>query len=242
MALALLKIPMLFVAAAAIHVSSAAPNPSPSRQERNRFRTVAASSTAFRASAAIPALIQFTIWMLTICESTVIIASHYPGVFSRRILTLLTFGARASPSAITLTSPFLIGFMLETAGSAIRIGCFWHLGQLFSFQTAIRKEHALITDGPYTVVRHPAYAGSLLRTAGILLCQLGRGSWLSESRARYTPQGCICVLAGVVYMAALLATVAVHSGLEDRELKEKFGKEWEEWAEKTSSKLFLGLY
>ena len=40
---------------------------------------------------------------------------------------------------------------------------------MFTFEMSIRKDHMLITSGPYGVVRHPGYTGFLLVVIGMLL-------------------------------------------------------------------------
>jgi protein-S-isoprenylcysteine O-methyltransferase Ste14 len=46
------------------------------------------------------------------------------------------------------------------------------LGRFWSMQIEIRKEHPLVTDGPYGWVRHPIYSAAVLEmVATLLLCQ-----------------------------------------------------------------------
>jgi len=40
---------------------------------------------------------------------------------------------------------------------------------MFTFEMSIRKNHKLITSGPYAIVRHPSYVGVILVASGLML-------------------------------------------------------------------------
>src|SRR6185437_16196584 len=44
-------------------------------------------------------------------------------------------------------------------GGVMRGVCHRHLGKFFTWEQSIYKDHQLITSGPYSYVRHPAYSG-----------------------------------------------------------------------------------
>jgi len=44
-----------------------------------------------------------------------------------------------------------------------------YLGRYFSVQVTVQKDHRLVTDGPYEIVRHPRYLGILLCFSGYAL-------------------------------------------------------------------------
>lgn len=77
-------------------------------------------------------------------------------------------GARlyASPS-------FLLGTALLGAGGFIRWKCYHALGHMFTFEMCIRKDHQLVTTGPYSVVRHPGYVGVIFMVVGLLFWHAG---------------------------------------------------------------------
>ncbi|THU94588.1 hypothetical protein K435DRAFT_779340 [Dendrothele bispora CBS 962.96] len=79
-------------------------------------------------------------------------------------------------------SPQLIlGATMTLMGGLIRRASYKAMKELFTFQLSIRKEHRLVTSGPYAYVRHPSYTGALLAGSGaILSLVLGRGSWFRE--------------------------------------------------------------
>ena len=61
----------------------------------------------------------------------------------------------------------LIGTGVFVAGTILRWWAIRHLGRFFSVDIAIAKDHRVIDDGPYRLVRHPSYTGLLMQFAGI---------------------------------------------------------------------------
>src|SRR5690606_32655506 len=60
-------------------------------------------------------------------------------------------------------------FIMTIGGAVFRIWCFHTLGQFFTFQVGIRKNHALIGTGPYRYLVHPSYTGTIFNTIGFLV-------------------------------------------------------------------------
>jgi protein-S-isoprenylcysteine O-methyltransferase Ste14 len=58
------------------------------------------------------------------------------------------------------------GFVVLTAGVALRLGPMLELGRRFVSVVAIQPDHTLHTGGFYTWVRHPSYLGILLMDLG----------------------------------------------------------------------------
>jgi undecaprenyl-diphosphatase len=97
-----------------------------------------------------------------------------------------------------------IGFVLVLAGTAIR---FWARGHF--------EKGRLFTTGPYALVRHPLYLGSLLVISGVLF-------QLSD---RLFNLGLIIPLAVIFYGASVI--------YEERSLEKKFGEQWRLYKAKT---------
>lgn len=138
---------------------------------------------------------------------------------------------------------FISGWCFTVAGSLIRLSCYRELGHLYTFQPSILKNHKLVTTGPYSVVRHPSYTGTILAVMGITLCHLSRGSWLTECSGILNRD--LGRSLALVWLAGELAAVWVsvaRIGKEDRMLKKNFGKKWDKWAEDVPSKLIPGVY
>lgn len=50
------------------------------------------------------------------------------------------------------------------------------MGSMFTFEMSIRKNHELVTSGPYAIVRHPGYTSVMLVVIGMLLVHLSKVS------------------------------------------------------------------
>lgn len=85
------------------------------------------------------------------------------------------------------------------------------LGKQWSLEARVVKDHRLVTEGPYRLVRNPIYTGML----GMLLA-----TGLAVSHGIGLITGLIVYLLGT--------NIRVHS--EERLLREAFGREWDEYA------------
>jgi protein-S-isoprenylcysteine O-methyltransferase Ste14 len=70
--------------------------------------------------------------------------------------------------------PLAIGLALVAAGIALRAWAAHALGRFFRRVVGIEHEHVVVEAGPYRVIRHPAYAGTLLTATGI---GIASGNW-----------------------------------------------------------------
>ena len=109
---------------------------------------------------------------------------------------------------------------LAVATLAILLGSLWitwaavrALGKQWSLAARLLKEHSLITEGPYRIVRHPIYAGML----GMLIAG---GLAVSDWRGL------------IVAVALFLPGMGIRIRSEEKLLREAFGRDYEEYAEK----------
>ena len=58
---------------------------------------------------------------------------------------------------------------MASVGGLIRYKCYRTLGSMFTFEMSIRKDHILVTSGPYAIVRHPSYTGIILVAIAVSL-------------------------------------------------------------------------
>ncbi|KIJ61772.1 hypothetical protein HYDPIDRAFT_95911, partial [Hydnomerulius pinastri MD-312] len=120
--------------------------------------------------------------------------------------------------------------------------CYRALGQLFTFHLSIRKDHRLVTEGPYSTVRHPSYTAGLMTLLGALLAHGSSGSWLRESGLLEIPGvgvtlGC---LAAVFYWSCLRAAARIPE--EDKMMRLTFKGEWEGYAKRVKYRLVPFVY
>jgi protein-S-isoprenylcysteine O-methyltransferase Ste14 len=59
-----------------------------------------------------------------------------------------------------------LGVFLYGAGGALRIWPVFVLGRRFSGLVAIQRDHELVTDGIYGIIRHPSYLGAVILMFG----------------------------------------------------------------------------
>ncbi len=107
-----------------------------------------------------------------------------------------------------------IGMLLTISGLAIRLWARRTLGKQYSVHVETSDTHQLVTAGIYQVVRHPAYLGLVCLFLGI---PLSLGSW----------GGIIIAAAGGV------PAVVYRIRVEERSLREWFGKQYEAYQART---------
>ncbi|KAG6895811.1 hypothetical protein C0992_012312 [Termitomyces sp. T32_za158] len=142
---------------------------------------------------------------------------------------------------LRLTPISLAGSLLIISGTWLRLKCYHILCDLFTFEMSIRPNHRLITHGPYHYVRHPSYTGAMMVFIGMYCWYASHGSWTRESGVLGSVAGMALVMGVIVVI--LKATVGLLRRMpeEDRLLKAKFGKEWEDWARRVPWWLVPGV-
>jgi len=101
------------------------------------------------------------------------------------------------------------GVAIVAAGFAFTIWARVHLGANWSGIVTVKRDHTLVTSGPYAIVRHPIYTGLLLAFAGTALA-------LGEVR-------------GVLAVALAAASLWRKLRLEERWMTEQFGDAYERY-------------
>lgn len=135
-----------------------------------------------------------------------------------------------------------IGTAVMIAGGAFRVWSQRTLGQLFTWEVSIRPSHVLVTGGPYSIVRHPAYAGGILIVLGQLLFGFSGNTFFRECVAHAYPTPFLIINTLMwLYIAAGITTTVKRASKEDAMLKKEFGSQWDEWAKKTPYKFVPGI-
>ncbi|KAG6910486.1 hypothetical protein DXG01_010411, partial [Tephrocybe rancida] len=167
-------------------------------------------------------------WLVASAETAAVLAAEGFLPSSHRVLDILM--PRGSISDLRLTPLSITGMLLCLVGSWIRLQCFRTLREFFTFEITIRDNHKLITSGPYGVVRHPSYTGTMTIFIGLCFWYASRGSWIRESGILHTVVGRACVGAFTAVYVKLVVNLWQRMPEEDRLMKASFGSEWEEWA------------
>jgi protein-S-isoprenylcysteine O-methyltransferase Ste14 len=114
-----------------------------------------------------------------------------------------------------------LGVALFAAGGVLRLWPVFVLGRRFSGLVAIQPGHTLVTNGVYSLIRHPSYLGLLVNSIG----------WAFAFRSG------VGLLLSAVMMLPLLARI--HA--EERLLRDQFGQEYGAYCARTS-RLIPGVY
>ena len=120
-------------------------------------------------------------------------------------------GSRDGPPALWLAS---LGSLLASAGAALILRSRAALGSAWSFVPTADQATALITTGPYRLVRHPIYLG-------LALLAIGNATAFSNWPAA------LIVLCGIV------PTFAWRARVEERVLSRTFGERYVQYREQT---------
>jgi protein-S-isoprenylcysteine O-methyltransferase Ste14 len=90
-----------------------------------------------------------------------------------------------------------------------------YLGKNWSQVVTIKEDHELITDGPYSMSRHPIYTGLLFGFVGTSIA-------LGELR-------------GVIAVAFVFGVLLYKLKLEEKWLHEQFGEPYERYCQKVAA-------
>lgn len=163
-----------------------------------------------------------------------------PPVPGNVLAVLCPSGIRDKSAFQSIEPMFVIGVCLTVLGGCIRLWTYQVLGQLFTFQVAVRSSHKLITSAPYSVVRHPGYSALFIHTFGMLTTVFRTGGWAQKCGLMETP-ALIWLL--VWTFALLFASVSIwrRGDIEDNVLSKKFGDEWTVYSRRVPHKFFPGL-
>ncbi|KAI0826925.1 hypothetical protein BC628DRAFT_1319269 [Trametes gibbosa] len=178
-------------------------------------------------------------------EGLAILAKHLPPSVLTPALAALdrVLWMQGGAERIRITPSFALGWALIMAGGLLRLACYRTLGKHFTFEVTIREDHRLVTNGPYSFVRHPSYTGMVMVVLGTIVSSFSRGSALRESGVLLTPLGKLFAMAWVIDMLYVpVVMVFFRVKTEDGILRKQFGSEWDKWVKRTPYALFPGIY
>jgi protein-S-isoprenylcysteine O-methyltransferase Ste14 len=179
-------------------------------------------------------LLDATAWGWTLFELSLLVRDRVRGLGStaadrgtRRLtigLVLLTFVlADVLAAVIGKQSPlripdhqevFVAGLLLMWLGLAVRVWAVVTLGRSFRTTVEVNAGQAVVTRGPYRLIRHPSYTGILLITTGF---GLAAGDW---------PALALCL---VIPTVSMLRRIQV----EEAELTQVLGEPYRAYREHT---------
>jgi protein-S-isoprenylcysteine O-methyltransferase len=116
----------------------------------------------------------------------------------------------------------VLGIAIAWLGVLLRIWAVWSLGRFFQRDVMIQKDHVVWRGGPYRLLRHPAYAGTLISYLGF---GLAIGSWVGA----------------LVWVAIVAAGYVPRIRVEEAELTRALGDSYRDYARSTA-RLVPGLW
>ncbi|EGN98773.1 hypothetical protein SERLA73DRAFT_160444 [Serpula lacrymans var. lacrymans S7.3] len=223
--MSLVKIPLLLSSAVGVHVAFTPPNdPTPNEKIKANSREIFLNTVI-----ALCGTVKVAFWLGVLGQSAAtLIPLIPPSKLPTAALALLK--ALGGPESRPITPAFLAGTTLSSAAGLLRWACYRALGRLFTFHLSVRKDHRLVTDGPYSIVRHPSYTATALCVLGAFTMHGAPGSWLRSSGVadNMFVRGAALSWTAVTGMCAIM--LFMRCPKEDEMMKREFGKEWEEWA------------
>jgi protein-S-isoprenylcysteine O-methyltransferase Ste14 len=178
-------------------------------------------------------------------EAIIILANHFNSPSATAVAIHFCPSASSYDQAhksqhnLAISSSFLIALAVLVLGGLVRMACYHALGSLFTFRIAIRKNHKLVTSGPYAYVRHPAYLGAPMLVLGYLCALFARGSYLTECLSLgWKPE----ILLGIVLAFVIIYPSFSRAITEDKLLRKEFGREWDDWAMRVRYRIFPGIW
>jgi len=116
----------------------------------------------------------------------------------------------------------VLGLAIAWLGVLLRVWAVWSLGRFFQRDVMIQKDHVVWRGGPYRLLRHPAYAGTLISYLGF---GLAIGSWVGA----------------LVFVAVVAAGYIPRIRVEEAELTRALGDSYRDYA-RTTARLVPGLW
>jgi len=110
---------------------------------------------------------------------------------------------------------FWAGAAITACGLLFSIWARRHLGANWSRAVSVKKDHELITSGPYALVRHPIYTGLLTAMVG---CALSLGKWR-----------------GIVALVLVFVALWRKLSLQERWMREQFGETYEAYSRRVKA-------
>ncbi|KAG2363599.1 hypothetical protein BDR07DRAFT_1356102 [Suillus spraguei] len=240
--MSLLKIPFIIASSIGVHISFSSSSPPPSPEEKVEppmFETIVIRFQSVWGND----IKKICTWAASSIEVANILVVHMDpsripeGIYGARALQLLR-ALHTTP----ITPTFLFGSLAVTIGGLIRLYCVSTLGKCWSWQLSIRRNHRLVTSGPYSLVRHPSYTGFILQYIGLIVMYGEQGSWLRQSGILQVPLVNVLVAMGF-FAFTICAWMAVsRPSVEDKMLQRALGKDWENWAGRVKYRLLPGVY
>ncbi|THH27617.1 hypothetical protein EUX98_g6570 [Antrodiella citrinella] len=233
----LVKILFIIVNTYSAYKSNCPPRPPADKSEIKKYRERKDTSDSLTPVARITVpILMITIFSFAVCDIYTIVYAVYPALRVPLLHNLILPSPAVAPkvSNFYLSTPFVWGSVMLWMGTFIRWLCYRTLGRHFTFELSLQKEHRLVTEGPYSLVRHPSYLGYIFVAAGMVTTQLlSPGTWWVESSMWQTWQGKVFGTYWLGFSSYVTYMLLSRVPKEDLMLRIEFKEQWLSWSRKT---------
>lgn len=109
-------------------------------------------------------------------------------------------------------------------GCLLRLLCYRTPGKIFTFKITIRQDHKIVDVGPYGIVRHPSYTGSLFLLSGAIILASGPETYSWACGLTNSSLILSSLLAWDAYVIYCIYTLLSRCPVEDRGLRNSLGR------------------
>ncbi|KAF8581758.1 ICMT-domain-containing protein [Ramaria rubella] len=231
-----LKIALLVLTSISQYIGVMPPNPPAGKDDK-----ILKKGLINRATLLFGLMSQFSFILCQMTECVLLLSLSFKDARASKMLLFNICPGSPSLMDLSKISPqFLLGISGTVAGVTIRRWCFKTLGRLFTYEITIRRNHELVTSGPYAYVRHPSYVGAVLTILGPALLVYNSHSYIWRCNIMSTPARWVIVVWAI--FEAWVCIVLVNRGkTEDQILKANFGKTWTAYRRQVPYKFIPGL-
>ena len=136
------------------------------------------------------------------------------------VCCLLLMNEQLLPSIAQLPHFLIyIGILLSLAGFVLRIYAVNYLGKNFTLAVQTTDSQQLVEAGPYSIVRNPAYTGSILSILGLSITSLNP-------------------LTIIISLILLVVGYSIRLKVEEKALYNHFGEAYETYCQKVRYRIF----
>jgi len=146
----------------------------------------------------------------------------WSAVIGLTLCIVIAINVRSLRFGANTWTTLVLGIAIAWLGVLLRAWAVRSLGRFFQRDVMIQKDHVVWRGGPYRLLRHPAYAGTLISYLGF---GLAIGSWVGA----------------LVWVAIVAAGYVPRIRVEEAELTRALGDSYRDYA-RTTARLVPGLW
>lgn len=213
----ILRIPLALASSYIAQRSSTPPNPPAEVVERQKYHAKDTSTDTLGSILWwwLPSY-WITLHFISFLEIYTILQAEIP-ILPRPPTLLLPLATERGQLRLSMVAA--AGILFASVGYNIRMSAVRHLGRQFTFELSIQSKHKLVTDGLYSLVRHPGYLGAITICCGNVVFQMGPGSVCLERGLWHAALGRVVGVFWIFLNIAVSSIMAFRTASEDAALR-----------------------